>query len=111
MQERLTPLKNLMCLCMALGYTAEGRHIFSTPKYSTMDEPGQIRKSKDKKECAGNEEDRGVNRSSRHPITLRGPSLLHHDGEAVADGDYHLLHAGVCRHKVVKLLDGPRVMI
>lgn len=44
----LISLKNLICLAMALGYTAEIKNIFAQPKYSTLEELTQIRKNKSK---------------------------------------------------------------
>ena len=35
--------QNLIMLAMALGYTAEIKSVFATPKYSTMEELTQIR--------------------------------------------------------------------
>lgn len=48
-QKGLVSLKNLIELAMALGYTSEIRHIFSQPKYSTMEELTQIRRNANKK--------------------------------------------------------------
>ena len=42
-QKGLISLKNLIMLAMALGYTAEIKSVFATPKYSTMEELTQIR--------------------------------------------------------------------
>lgn len=42
-------LGNLIRLAMALGYTSEIKNIFSTPKYSTMQELQQIRRNTGKK--------------------------------------------------------------
>ena len=50
-QKGLISLKNLIGIAMALGYTSELRHIFSQPKYSTMDELLQIRKNTGKKKA------------------------------------------------------------
>lgn len=50
-QKGLISLKNLICIAMALGYTSEVSHIFSEPKYSTMEELQQIRRNKDKKKA------------------------------------------------------------
>ena len=48
-QKGLISLKNLICLAQALDYTSEIKNIFSTPKYSTMEELTQIRKNANKK--------------------------------------------------------------
>ncbi|MDE5675078.1 MAG: hypothetical protein K2I44_07040 [Muribaculaceae bacterium] len=48
-QKGLVSLKNLIELAMALGYTSEIRHIFSQPKYSTMEELTQIHRNANKK--------------------------------------------------------------
>lgn len=50
-QKGLISLKNLVCIAMALGYTSEMAHIFSEPKYSTMEELTQIRKNTNKKKA------------------------------------------------------------
>lgn len=50
-QKGLISLKNLIGIAMALGYTSEVGHIFSQPKYSTMEELTQIRKNSDKKKA------------------------------------------------------------
>lgn len=50
-QKGLISLKNLIGIAMALGYTSEVSHIFSEPKYSTMEELQQIRRNKDKKKA------------------------------------------------------------
>lgn len=42
-QKGLISLKNLIMLAMALGYAAEIKSVFATPKYSTMEELTQIR--------------------------------------------------------------------
>lgn len=47
-QKGLISLQNLICLAMALGYTAEIKNIFSEPKYATMEELTQIRKNQGK---------------------------------------------------------------
>ena len=44
-QKGLVSLKNLISIAMAMGYTSEVKHIFSEPKYSTMEELSQIRKN------------------------------------------------------------------
>lgn len=48
-QKGLISLKHLICLAMALQYTAEIKNIFSEPKYATMEELLQIRKNMGKK--------------------------------------------------------------
>jgi len=48
-QKGLISLKNLIGIARALGYTSEMTHIFSEPKYSTMEELMQIRKNTNKK--------------------------------------------------------------
>lgn len=48
-QKGLISLKNLILLATAIGYVYELKEIFSTPKYSTMEELTQIRKSAGKK--------------------------------------------------------------
>ena len=53
-QKALISLENLIKLSMALGYTSEIRHIFSTPKYQTMSELAQIRRNTNKKKATGN---------------------------------------------------------
>ncbi|MBQ0030591.1 MAG: helix-turn-helix domain-containing protein [Paludibacteraceae bacterium] len=47
-QKGLISLKNLIGIAMALEYTAEVKHIFAEPKYSTMEELTQIRKNRGK---------------------------------------------------------------
>lgn len=56
-QQGLVSLKNLIDLAMALGYTSEIRHIFSEPKYSTMEELLQIRRNMKKKRAKQNGKD------------------------------------------------------
>ncbi len=51
-QKGLISLQNLIMLAMAMNYTSEIRHIFSEPKYSTIDELTQIRKNKGKKKAS-----------------------------------------------------------
>lgn len=51
-QKGLISLANLIMLAMALGYTSEVRHIFSEPKYSTIDELQQIKKNRGKKKAS-----------------------------------------------------------
>ncbi len=53
-QKALISLENLIKLAMALGYTSEIRHIFSTPKYQTISELEQIRRNTNKKKATGN---------------------------------------------------------
>lgn len=49
-QKGLIAFESLVKLAMALGYTSEVRHLFDTPKFSTMDELTLIRrKSGDKR--------------------------------------------------------------
>jgi len=50
-QKGLISLKNLIGIAMVLGYTSEIRHVFSEPKYSTMEELTQIRKNTNKKKA------------------------------------------------------------
>ena len=50
-QKGLISLKNLISIAIALGYTSEVAHIFSEPKYSTMEELTQIRKNAKKKKA------------------------------------------------------------
>lgn len=50
-QKGLISLKNLIGLAMAMGYTSEVAHIFSEPKYSTMEELVQIRQNQNKKKA------------------------------------------------------------
>ena len=50
-QKGLISLKNLIALAMALGYTAEIKNLFATPKYATMEELTQIRKNTNKKKA------------------------------------------------------------
>lgn len=50
-QKGLISLTNLINLAMALGYSSEISHIFSTPKFSTMEELTQIRKNANKKKA------------------------------------------------------------
>ena len=47
-QKALISLNNLIELAIALGYNSEIKNVFSTPKYSTMEELLQIRKNKGK---------------------------------------------------------------
>lgn len=61
-QKALISLKNLALLAIALGYPAELRDIFDTPKYSTTDELLEIRRNSRKKKAyhrnpRGNEKD------------------------------------------------------
>lgn len=51
-QKGLISLKNLILLAMSLKYTSEVKSIFSSPKYSTMDELTQIRKNSKKKKAS-----------------------------------------------------------
>ncbi len=44
-------LRNLISLCMALGYVSELSKLFSTPKYSTIEELTQIRRNTGKKKA------------------------------------------------------------
>ena len=48
-QKGLISLKNLIGIAMAMEYTSEVKNIFSEPKYSTMEELTQIRKTTGKK--------------------------------------------------------------
>jgi transcriptional regulator with XRE-family HTH domain len=50
-QKGLISLQNLIRLAMAMGYTYEIRHLFSQPKYSTMEELDQIRRNTGKKKA------------------------------------------------------------
>lgn len=50
-QRGLISLRHLIMLAMALGYTSELRHVFSTPKYATMEELTQIRQNANKKKA------------------------------------------------------------
>ena len=50
-QKGLISLKNLIGIAMALEYTSEIRHIFSQPKYSTMEELQQIKRNASKKKA------------------------------------------------------------
>jgi len=50
-QKGLISLKNLIGIARVLGYTSEVAHIFSEPKYSTMEELTQIRKNTNKKKA------------------------------------------------------------
>ncbi len=52
-QKGLISLENLIKLSMALGYTSEIRHLFSRPKYQTLDELEKIRKNQNKKKASG----------------------------------------------------------
>ena len=51
-QKGLISLKNLILLAMSLQYTSEVRSVFSSPKYSTMEELTQIRKNSKKKKAS-----------------------------------------------------------
>ena len=50
-QKGLISLKNLIALAVAMGYTSEVKNLFAAPKYSTMEEPTQIRKNAKKKKA------------------------------------------------------------
>ena len=50
-QKGLISLKNLIALAMTLDYTSEIKNLFSTPKYTTMEELTQIRKNTNKKKA------------------------------------------------------------
>lgn len=50
-QKGLISLKNLISLAMVLQYTSEIKHIFSEPKYATMEELLQIRRNANKKKA------------------------------------------------------------
>ncbi len=50
-QKGLISLKNLIGIAMALGYTSEIKHVFSEPKYSTMEELQQIKRNAHKKKA------------------------------------------------------------
>ena len=50
-QKGLISLKNLIGIAMALEYTSEIRHVFSQPKYSTMEELQQIKRNANKKKA------------------------------------------------------------
>lgn len=50
-QKGLISLRNLIGIAMVLGYTSEVKHIFSEPKYSTMEELLQIRRNMNKKKA------------------------------------------------------------
>lgn len=47
----LISLNNLICLAMALGYTAVIKNVFSEPKYQTMEELLLIRKNAKRKKA------------------------------------------------------------
>lgn len=57
-QKGLISLKNLIGIAMALEYTSEIRHVFSQPKYSTMEELQQIKRNANKKKHIGYEKNR-----------------------------------------------------
>ncbi|MGM9694265.1 MAG: helix-turn-helix domain-containing protein [Alloprevotella sp.] len=48
-QKGLISLKNLIQLAIALGYVSEVKHLFSEPKFSTMEELTQIRRNQGKR--------------------------------------------------------------
>lgn len=50
-QKGLISLRNLIKVAKTLGYTSELAHLFSEPKYSTMEELTQIRKNTNKKKA------------------------------------------------------------
>ena len=50
-QKGLISLKNLIGIAMALEYMSEIRHVFSQPKYSTMEELQQIKRNANKKKA------------------------------------------------------------
>ena len=50
-QKGLISLQNLIRLAIPLGYISEVKHIFSTPKFSTMEELTQIRRNTGKKKA------------------------------------------------------------
>lgn len=50
-QKSLISLRNLIGIAMALGYTSEVKHLFSEPKYATMEELLQIRRNTNKKKA------------------------------------------------------------
>ena len=50
-QKGLVSLKNLIALDLAMGYAAEVKNLFATPKYSTMEELTQIRSNAHKKKA------------------------------------------------------------
>ena len=50
-QKGLVSLKNLIALAMTLGYALEIKNLFTSPKYSTMEELTQIRKNSNKKKA------------------------------------------------------------
>lgn len=50
-QKGLVSLKNLIALALAMGYAAEVKNLFATPKYSTMEELTQIRSNAHKKKA------------------------------------------------------------
>lgn len=52
-QKGLISFENIIRLAMALGYTSEVRHIFSNPKYQTLEELEQIRRNQSKKKAYG----------------------------------------------------------
>ncbi|MBD5293489.1 MAG: helix-turn-helix domain-containing protein [Bacteroides sp.] len=52
-QRGLISLEHLIRLAMALGYTSEIRHIFSSPKYQTLEELDLIKKNQNKKKATG----------------------------------------------------------
>lgn len=50
-QKGLISLKNLIGIAVAMDYTHEIRSVFSTPKYSTMEELQQIKRNSNKKKA------------------------------------------------------------
>ncbi len=50
-QKGLISLANLIALAVAMGYTAEIRHIFSEAKFTTMAEMQQIKRNANKKKA------------------------------------------------------------
>lgn len=51
-QKGLISLKNLIAIAMVMQYTSEIKHVFSEPKYSTMEELLQIRRNANKKKAS-----------------------------------------------------------
>lgn len=50
-QKGLISLKNLISIAMVMEYTSEMRHLFASPKYSTMEELQQIKRNMNKKKA------------------------------------------------------------
>ena len=56
-QKGLISLKNLIAIAITLGYNAEVKSIFATPKYSTIEELTQIRRNAGKKRAHRHDQD------------------------------------------------------